>query len=130
MRINMARSTMKQYCIISSFSFLLSLRIVRRTERLSRSRDANMQLKMPAIRTYSSFIESKHAAGITTAIVYSTPSHRLQQYHKTAIALKWLGTLLHFIFAHQHPSSQQGIESITTIIQSQIHFIPVEITHY
>ena len=79
MRSNMVRNTMQQYCIITSFICLLSLRFARRTERLSRSRYTKMQLRAFYNHIHSPFIEVKHTTGITTALTYSTPSHHIQQ---------------------------------------------------
>ena len=105
MRINMARNTIQQYYIINAFSFPLLLRFARRTERLSRSRDANMQSRTISINIHSSFIKSKHTAGIITTLVYSTPTNAIQKYHNIIIPLKRLETLSHFIFVCQHSSS-------------------------
>ena len=104
-RSNMLRNTIQQYYIISSFTFPLFLRFARRTERPSRSRDANMQLRTISINIHSSFIKSKHTAGIITTLVYSTPTNAIQNYHNIIIPLKRLGTLPHFIFVYQHSSS-------------------------
>ena len=104
MRSNMVRNTMQQYCIISSFTFPLFLRFARRASRLCRSRDTNMQSRTFSINIHSPIIESKQTTGITPTLAYSTPSHRIQQYHNTPTPLKQLGTLLHFIFVYQ-PSS-------------------------
>ena len=79
MRINMARNIIQQYCIITSFICLLSLRFARRTERLSRSRYTKMQLRAFYNHIHSPFIETKHTTGITTALIYSAPSHPIQQ---------------------------------------------------
>ena len=97
MRINMTRNTMKQYCIISSFSFLLLLRFARKAKRLSRSRDANMQSRAFYNHIHSPIIEAEHTTGITTTLAHPTPSHHIQQYHNTLIPFKQLWTLLHFI---------------------------------
>ena len=90
MHNNMARNTIQQYRIITSFSFLLLLRFARRTERLRSSRDANMQSRSFSNHIHSPIMESKHTIGITTALIYSTLSHYIQQYHNTTIPLKQL----------------------------------------
>lgn len=105
MRSNMVRNIIQQYYIINSISFPLLLRLARRTERLSRSRDANMPSRTISINIHSSFIKSKHTAGIITTLVYSTPTNAIQNYHNIIIPLKRLGTLPHFIFVYQHSSS-------------------------
>ena len=79
MRSNMVWDMMQQYCIINSISFPLLLRLARRTERLSRSRYTKMQLRAFYNHIHSPFIETKHTTGITIALVYSIPSHHMQQ---------------------------------------------------
>ena len=90
MRSNMVWDMMQQYCIINSFSFLLLLRFARRAARFSRSRDVNMQSRTFSINIHSSFIKSKHTAGIITTLVYSTPTNAIQKYHNIIIPLKRL----------------------------------------
>ena len=79
MRSNMVWDTIQQYYIINSFTFPLFLRFARRTERLSRSRYTKMQLRAFYNHIHSPFIETKHTTGITIALVYSIPSHHMQQ---------------------------------------------------
>ena len=62
----------------------------KKAQRLSHSRDANMQSRTFSNHIHSPIMESKHTIGITTALIYSTLSHYIQQYHNTTIPLKQL----------------------------------------
>ena len=76
------------------------MREERRTERISSSRDANMQWRTASEMSHSPFIESMHTTGITVIRVFHTSSHHIQQYYNAFIPLTLLWTLLCFIFVH------------------------------
>lgn len=82
------------------FSSLLFMREERRTERISSSRDANMQWRAASEMTHSPFIESMHTTGITVTRAFHISSHHIQHYHNASIPHTLLWTLLCFIFVH------------------------------
>ena len=102
------------------FSFLLFMREERRTERISSSRDANMQWRAASEMIHSPFIESMHTTGITVTHAFHTSSHHIQQYHNASIPLTLLWTLLCFIFVHH---------SFFTLARHRIHYHSQVITN-
>ena len=102
------------------FSSLLFMRKERRTERISSTRDANMQWRAASEMTHSPFIESMHTTGITVIRVFHTSSHHIQYYHNASIPLTLLWTLLYFIFVHQ---------SFFTLARHRIHYHSQVITN-
>lgn len=101
------------------FSSLLFMREERRTERISSSRDANMQWRAASEMTHSPFIETMHTTGITDTHAFHT-SHHIQQYYNAFIPLTLLWTLLCFIFVHH---------SFFTLARHRIHYHSQVITN-